>query len=86
MVSYVVECFWPDIRPGQVEAAASRARSKAHELTGDGMRVVFTGSILVPDDEVVFYFFESASEEAVRQVCMRAEIEFERVLESIRSA
>jgi hypothetical protein len=84
--SYVVECFWPDLRPGQVEQGATRARETADQLSSEGISVAFAGSILLPGDEVVFYLFDSVSAEAVRETCTRAAISFERVIESIRSA
>jgi hypothetical protein len=79
--SFLVECFWPDIRHAQIDEAAVRLREAAPE----GDPVAFSGSIFIPCDEVVFYLFEGDSEEAVREACTRATIRFERVVESISS-
>jgi hypothetical protein len=83
--SYVVECFWPDVHPWQVEQGAARVRETAGQLSSEGTRVLFAGSIFVPGDEVVFYLFDGVSAEAVGEACTRAAIPFERVVESIRS-
>jgi hypothetical protein len=80
--TFVVECFWPDVRHAQIDAAAARLR----DTTAEGDPVAFTGSIFIPGDEVVFYLFEGDSEDAVRDVCASAAIRFERVVESITSS
>jgi hypothetical protein len=78
--TFVVECFWPDVRPAQIDEAAARLR---RTTAAEGDPVAFTGSIFIPGDEVVFYLFEGDSEDAVRDTCMSAAIRFERVVESI---
>src|SRR5919199_4481830 len=83
--TYIVECFWPDVHAEQVERAGERAKKSAERLSGEGTAVEYTGSILVPEDEIVFYLFEGPSAEAVREVCRRAEITPERVVGSIRA-
>jgi len=82
--SYIAECFWPDVHPEQVEEAAARARQSAQDLTRAGTPVDFTGSILMPGDDVVFYLFDGVSPEAVREACERASIRFERIVESVQ--
>ena len=79
--TYLVECFWPDVRHGQIDEAAARLR----EAAAEGDPVAFTGSIFIPGDEVVFYLFEGDSEDAVREACTTAAIRFERVVESVTS-
>jgi hypothetical protein len=76
---YIVECFWPDVRQEHVDAGAERIRSAAR----DGA-VELAGSILVPDDEVVFYLFEGRPD-AVREVCERAAIAYERIVRSVHT-
>ena len=76
--SYLVECFWPDVRHAQIHEAAARLR----EAAAAADRLAFTGSIFIPGDEVVFYLFEGDSEDAVREACTSAAIRFERVVES----
>jgi hypothetical protein len=83
MRKYIVECYWPDVRDEQVEQGAERARGAAAELTRDGEPVSFTGSMVIPRDEVVFYLFDGPSVEAVRAACERAALPFERIVESL---
>lgn len=80
--TYLVECFWPDVRPEQVDAAAVRAAARAEELTHEGRRVRFAGSILLSSDEVVFYLFDCESPDDAREVCDRAQIPYERIVAS----
>jgi hypothetical protein len=84
--SYVVECFWPGVTPAQAEAAAERAEASAVRLRADAAEVRFSGSILVPDDETVFFLFDGASAAEVRRAAELAELPFERVLESLQLA
>jgi hypothetical protein len=82
-MSYVAECFWPDLRQDVVDEAAERVRESAAALAG----VELTGTILMPEDEVVFFLFDGDSADAVREACERARVPFERVVESVsRSA
>jgi hypothetical protein len=79
--TYVVECFWPGVIEADVHALDDRAEAAATELTGDGGRVEYLGSILVRDDEVLLCLFEG-SLEAVRLAAEQAAIPFERILEA----
>lgn len=81
--TYIAECFWPDVRQDEIALAAQRIRTSTSELSREGRRVGFTGSMLIPRDDVVFYLFDGDSAEAVREACERAAIPFERVVESI---
>jgi hypothetical protein len=80
-MSYVAECFWPDLHQDAVDELAERIRASAAELSG----VELTGTILMPSDEVVFFLFEGDSADVVRQACERASVVFERVVESVRT-
>jgi hypothetical protein len=79
----MAECFWPDVHEEDIEHGAERIRDSASQLSREGKRVDYAGSILVPGDEVVFYLFDSESADDVREVCERAGIAFERVVESV---
>jgi hypothetical protein len=81
--NYMAECFWPDVGEEDIERGAERIRDSVVQLSREGKRVTFAGSILVPDDEVVFYLFDGESADAVREVCERAAIAFERIVESV---
>lgn len=77
--TFMVECLWPDVTEELAAEVGERARSVAVEVTREGSPVEYVGSILVPEDDVVFYLFESLSAEAVRAASERARIPFERV-------
>jgi hypothetical protein len=82
--AYIAECFWPNVREEEVEQGAACAQRAAAELTSEGRRVTFAGSILMPEDEVVFYLFDGDSPDDVHEACARAGLPLERVVESIR--
>ncbi len=73
--SYVAECFWPDVAEEDVRALDARIVAA---LAGD---VRYLGSLLIREDEVVLCQFEGAVD-AVRAVAERADVPFERLLET----
>ncbi len=75
-MEFVVECFWPGVREADVEALDLRVVQAAR-----GVSVRYLGSILLRDDEVVLCRF-SGTAATVREVALRAEIPFERILQS----
>ncbi len=75
-MQFVVECFWPDVSETDVEALDRRVVEVARELS-----VSYLGSILLRDDEVVLCRFEGTPA-PVEEVAVRAEIPFERILQS----
>lgn len=80
-VEFVAECFWT----GVTEADLARVDVQARRSVGEsGVR--YLGSMLMPEDDVVFCFFDGASHDAVAAVATRAEIPFERIVESVRSS
>ena len=81
--TYLVECYSPGIARKDVESAGRRASDASAALRGEGCRVDYVGAILVPADEVVFHVFDSACLGAVREASVRAEVPFERVVESV---
>jgi hypothetical protein len=81
---FVAECFWPGVTEADVEALDARAFASAEELSGPNGAVRYLGSILMREDEVVLCQFEG-SPETVREVAERAQIPFERLLETVNS-
>jgi hypothetical protein len=81
-VTYLVECFWPDIRDSDVDLVGTRALTAARELSRGGQPVRFVGSILMPDDEVLLCEFEGL-ESAVRRAAEQAEIPFARIVRAV---
>jgi hypothetical protein len=77
--SFVAECFWPGVREIDLHALDQRAAEKA-EASG----VVYLGSILMREDEVVLCHFHG-SPEAVTLAARTAEIPFSRILETAQS-
>jgi hypothetical protein len=75
-MQFVVECFWPDVSEIDVEALDRRVTQAAR-----GLSVRYLGSILLRDDEVVLCRFEGTAA-IVKEVAERAEIPFERILQS----
>jgi hypothetical protein len=82
--SFVAECFWPDVRPSDLEALDRRVAAAASEWGREQSPVRYLGSILIRDDEVVLCQFEGTAE-AVRDVARKALIPFERILAAGRS-
>jgi hypothetical protein len=77
--TFVAECFWPGVTPADLLALDERVRRAA----GAGS-ARYLGSMLMYEDEVVLCQFEGSAE-AVRALAERAEVPFERMLETSRS-
>lgn len=75
--SFVAECFWPGVSEEDVHELDERVRAC---LAGD---VVYRGSMLIRQDEVVLCEFEGTPA-AVRGLAERAGVPFERLLETAR--
>ncbi len=80
----MAECFWPGVTEQQLADAGARARQAADEINSSGILARYTGSILVPADEIALCFFEAASIDAVSDLNRRAAIPFERILHIVR--
>ena len=83
---YLAECLWPGVTETERAALDMRARESADETAGASEEVRYLGSMLMPEDEVVFFVFSGPSAEAVQAVAASAEIPFERIVESVRVA
>lgn len=77
--TYLVECFWPGVTREAVETANERARECSAALRREGSGLRFIGSLLVPDDEVVFFQFTATSSEEVARASREAQLPFDRV-------
>ncbi len=80
MSDYLVEVYTPRSPATFAGPGPADVSGAAEELTREGRPVQFVRSILVPEDETCFYFFESQTSEAVSEVATRAGLRFERVL------
>ena len=85
MPSYLVETYLARGARGERVAREGRARSAAEELTREGTRVGFEGSIHVPEDEICFYAFAAATGSEAALAAHRAGLEPLRVVEAVSS-
>ena len=85
MPSFLVETFLARGSAGERAARERRARSSAEELTREGTRVRFEGSIQVPEDELCFFTFEARSSSVAALVAHRAGLEPLRVVGAVSS-
>jgi hypothetical protein len=83
--SYLVETFLARGAAAERVARERRARSAAEEMTREGARVGFEGSIHVPEDEICFFTFAAASGSDAALVAERAGLGPIRVVEAIPS-
>jgi hypothetical protein len=81
--SYLVECYWPGVTEEKLAAMLERAQEAAQGLRLQGRELRLRGSMLVPEDETVFCFFDG-EEADVRTASEQAGIPYERVLLSLR--
>ncbi len=81
--SYVAECFWTGVTERDVSALDERIRTAVSEVVSEvapaGQPLRYTGSILMPTDEVVLFLFDG-SEDLVRLAAERAGVPFERIV------
>ena len=83
MPSYLVECYLPRSRSGELSETATRARSAAEALAAEGARVRYVRSAFLPCDEVFLHTFEADSVDLISEVSRRAGIEPDRVVEAV---
>jgi hypothetical protein len=83
---YLAECFWPGVSQDELDGLDTRARESAATTSGTDIEVRYLGSMLMPEDEVVFCFFDGPSADAVRDVAERAGIPYARIVKSKRIA
>ena len=86
VTEYLAECLWPGVTAAELTDLDARARQTAEATAGSGDEVTYAGSILMPEDEVVFFVFTGPSADAVRNVAARVGIPFERIVGSVRVA
>lgn len=85
MPSYLVETYLARGDAGARTARERRARSAAEELTREGTRVRFEGSIHVPEDEICFFTFDAPSGADAALAAQRAELDPFRVVHAVSS-
>lgn len=83
MAAFLVEAYQPRTRLKELTALVRRASVVAQAMSADGAHVRYVRTTFVPEDETCFHLFESASSEAVEDVCRRAALTFDRVTEAV---
>jgi len=81
-VSYLAECLWAGVSVKDIAEVDARARSVA-PVTATHGSARYTGALFVPNDDVVFFFFDGPSLAVVRSAAKRARIPFDRILETL---
>lgn len=81
-MSFLVESYTPDPASG---AASGRqgALATVEALASPGRGVRYQGSIAVPGDELVFHLFVASDASLVRDLCGRAGIRCDRIVEAV---
>ena len=78
---YAAKCYWPGVSQSELEQVATRA------LKGDSPpargEVVYRGSLLFSDDDLVLCLFEGPTRAAVKRASEQAGIPCERVMQSV---
>ena len=72
---YAAKCYWPGVTERELDRLSDRVSSRG--------AIVFVGSLLFPQDELVLCLFEAPSREAVKQSSEQAGMPCERVIESV---
>lgn len=83
--TWLVECYSPGIEREAVVQEGERAREAVVEVRLDGGFVDYLGALFVADDEVVFHAFMAEDPTLVGEASRRAELRFERIVESRRN-
>ena len=78
---YAAKCYWPGVSQTELEQVATRAL-KASSRPGDS-DVVYRGSLLFSDDDLVLCLFEGPTRTAVKRASEQAGIPCERVMQSV---
>ena len=77
--SFAAECFWTGVTEQDVRDLEERIRSAVSDLASPEQPLAYTGSLLMPTDEVVLCLFEG-SELLVRAAAQRAGVPFDRIV------
>jgi hypothetical protein len=85
MPSFLIETYLARCTDGERAAHEHQARSAAEEAARTGARVVFDGSIHVPEDELCFFVFVAPTAEKAAAVARQAGLEPLRVVEALPS-
>ena len=79
MQTYLVEHYRPGLDAEALRQAARVVRAAAGALAGEGERVRYLHTTVVPADEAFLAVIEAASEDVVREAYLRAGTAFDRI-------
>ena len=77
--NYAAECFWTGVTEQDVRVQEDRIREAVSEIASNGQLLSYTGSLLMPTDEVVMFLFEGPEDQVVL-AAQRAGIPFDRII------
>jgi hypothetical protein len=81
--SYLVESYLSRGRAGELRGLARRAREAADALAREGEDVRYVRSSFLPEDEMCLLWFEAATPALVGEAGRRAQLDFDRIVESV---
>ena len=79
MPLYLAEVFAPGFTSGRLRAESERIRRVADALAREGEPIKYLHSLLVPNEETAFYFFEAEEPDVVERALNDARLEAERI-------
>ena len=78
---YAAKCYWPGVRRADLDVVAARlAQLPPGFPDGD---LVYRGSLMFAEDELVLCLFDCSSRAAVKRVSEQVGIPCERVMDSV---
>jgi hypothetical protein len=80
---FLVERYWPGIDLDRLRDALPRLEAAATAMSAAGSSVEHIGSILMPDDQVVFSLIAAADLSIVRELNERARMPADRIAAAI---
>lgn len=82
MAHYLVEAYTSKRSREDLGSLVARALRASAGMRRDGIDVRYVLPIFVPEDEICFHLFEAPSVEAVSEASRRAELVYERIVET----
>ena len=83
MTTFLVERYWPGVDLDGLRAAIPKLEAASAAMRESGRSVGHVGSILMPDDEVVFSLFTADDVSAVSELNQRAGLPADRTAKAI---
>lgn len=81
---YLMESYLPRTQLLERAETIARVRRAARAVSARGTPVRHVRSLFIPTDESCFHVFESGSPEAVRELALHADLEYERIVEVLQ--